>query len=751
MPLELTKQPYKYNLSGNAISIGIKNPDGIIKTQGQKGLSSITFGEKAKEGDSFYLTFGSNNLYFVFVNIPDDSTYQLPLASGYDFLGYIQVLYATFIRNYILSKYFNIQKDGNEITFTSKYTGSNYNLESTNVNGENIVSSSKILGFDTIYKEYYQILLQTFILINEEKILISEDLLSTDKTGSVEFDIAEYLAPYFKSEFSFPEKPGIDLLVKRPNSVVAFQFVIAEKYDGIVKSLTPIQEVYYAINGGVSTEDLKFYKENNTNYFDFSTNKTNFLTWQPNNKITSKEQPEKLFFFTAELLSFLISCKIYYTDGTDHTFNISDGSDVDPFSVYEIICGYSSLELEKYFPNKKIWKYEIIPTGATTEIISHYEEVVSTQSLNTGWDSANGMLPVGSRDPRWLVALGDASGFGSVKSMIPAYVSTPDRGWITSPFNNATWISLYADSYHSGSKDFFFMLPLTIENINPDDLVITMHFYADNSVHEIYVNGYPQSPNFPTMLPQTATDEYSYYGFNSLGVQVTIPLNKNWKTGGNNIIVWIKSGSPKVGLLVQGLSVSIQTESAEDEVVHTYDKIFQRRTYLIDQKIYKDQKYFIFKNSFNTWDSLRCTGENIKSIEIDRSTANVLNDLISSENKDVFVEYNETFETNTGWTDQLCEDPKAYINYLRDFIISKEIYEVKGDFLVPVRILSKEAELHSSREYVYNLKFKYAYTSKEQFFSDEIGIEDLFYIIDDFGNPITDDNKLPLVTKSVLF
>ncbi len=742
MAVQLLKTPNKVNLAGNPITVQIGNPDGIIKTQGVKGLYHFGLtGLNAQENDSFDMVFGTTLLTFTFMEIIDDSTLQLPLATGLTLGEYILLLHTIFLSNYYITKYYDLSMNGNEINFQAKYVGSDYALELENELGNNVTLTTTFNASDTIYKEDYQLLLQVYVLIDGVKTLISEDLTNTDTEGNVSLDVAELLKPYFKSEFIWPERPGLDLLTHRPDATVAFQFVIAEKFDGIIRGLTPIEDIFYAINGGVISEDLKFYKTYDTNYYDFSTNKERWLTWCPDNKIISKTQPERLFFFTGEVLSLYVSCKIYYTDGTDYTFNFIEATDVQAWAVYEIITGYSILELEQINLIKEILKYEIFPTVASTTIV--YNEVVDVKTLNTAWDGNEGMLPVGSLDSRWFVLLSNAAGTYNTSDMQLAHVSTPDPSWVVSPFLNATWISLYANSFHSGSKDFMFFSFLTVVGIDPVDFDLNLHFFADNSVHEIFVNDYPQSPHHPDKLPQSPVNPYGYYGFNSQGVQVSLHLTHDWQLGQNVIRVWVKSSAPKMGFLCQGLSASIRTEG-EPDIVHTYDRIFEKRTYHLDNTFHQNEKCFIFKNSFDKWDTVRCTGEQISKVDIDRQSVNVLAELIGSENKDVLIEYEQTFKANSGWTDHLCKDPKAYMNYLREFLRSTEIYEVKGDFLVPVKLLSKKVQLHTSRVYVYNLAFEYMYASKEEFFSSEVGIENIKFLMDDQGNPITDDNETPL-------
>lgn len=538
MTLQIIKSPKQVNLTGNPIQIEIENTDGLILTPGVFSVHSFHPTTKANSMDTFTLHFNNIALPFIFVANPDDSTTQLPLPDSMTPIEYATAIKDIFVKNYYISKYFDLSLNGDLIVFTSNKIGTNYDITLTVSNTyPTIVNDTQ--GANPVFKEDYQILLQTYLYISGVKTLINEDLLTTDIENRCSFNITDYLKPFIKSEFSYPEIPNIDLLTKNANSTVSFQFVIAEKYNDVIRSLTPLDDIYYALGGGISTEDLKFYNTHDTNYFDFAENKYKYLSWQPNEKIISKTQVEKLFLFTFEHTQLNISCKIYYADQSEHSFMISDGVNVDSFSVYELICGYKSLELDSFFPAKTISKYEIITIA---------------DDVNT----------------------------------------------------------------------------------------------------------------------------------------------------------------------------------------------FENKTYYIDRTIHANEKVFLFRNSLNNWDSLRCTGERLNTLLINRQSANVLSDLLGTEIRDISVSYDQQFKANTGWTDHLCLDTKAYYNYLREFLISKEVYELKGDILVPIKLTSKKAALHNNKEFVYSLSFAYTYTSKDEFFSDEIGIEDIQYLIDNNGDQITDDNGTPL-------
>lgn len=538
MVLEVTKSPKTVNLTGNPILLDVKNTKGLILTEGVFSVAQISFSLAAQEGDGFSLKFNNQTLNFTFDQTPNSSTTQLPTSGINDAITYAGIVKGFFLQNYYITKYFDLSLNGLAIVFTSKFIGNNYDLSLLTSLAHPTIAAT-VQGLNPVMKDDYQILLQTFAYINDVKTLINEDILTTDINNLCSFNITDYLKPLLKSEFIFPEIPSINLLSKKENAVISFQFTIAEKYNDGIRQLNSLNPIYYALGGGISNEDLKFYNTHDTNYFDFAENKHKYLTWQPNNKIISQSQTEKLYLFTFEHTSLNISCKIFYTDKTEHSFDISSNVNVDTYSVYELICGYKSLELNSFNPEKTISKYEII----------------------------------------------------------------------------------------------------TI---------------ADN--------------------------EFT----------------------------------------------------------------FVNKTFWIDRVIHQDEKIFLFKNSLHTWDSLRCTGERINTLQINRQSANILNDLLGSENKDISVSYDQQFKANTGWTDHLCLDTKAYYNYLREFLISNDVYELKGDVLIPIKLTSKKVSLHNNKEFVYSLSFAYTYTSKDEFFSDEIGIEDIQFLIDDNGDQISDKNGTPL-------
>jgi len=109
--------------------------------------------------------------------------------------------------------------------------------------------------------------------------------------------------------------------------------------------------------------------------------------------------------------------------------------------------------------------------------------------FNTGYNGAGGGLPAGSSDINWDVGVGDASGPGSVGGYINAWVPVPDPAWAISPFGNAKWISHTPNSQHAARIELYFRYNFTLApSVLPGSFVMTIDFYADNSIWEVYIN-----------------------------------------------------------------------------------------------------------------------------------------------------------------------------------------------------------------------------------------------------------------------
>lgn len=215
-------------------------------------------------------------------------------------------------------------------------------------------------------------------------------------------------------------------------------------------------------------------------------------------------------------------------------------------------CAIKS-EVDAYLAKKCANKFNALDKCTKCSIKHKNWPVINTpfdaDLLNTGLNAAGGVTPSGTgTDAHWEAGTGTTSNLPV--SWTSAYVYR-NSAWLSSPYSNANWISVYPDSDHKGKKDVYFRNRFYLNSgVNPGQFVLDLNYYADNSIHEIYVNGVAQSTHYPGLLPQNSGTPYSHVGFKN-GKEASIKLAHDWCPCENEIIIQVKSGSPKVGLLAQ--------------------------------------------------------------------------------------------------------------------------------------------------------------------------------------------------------
>lgn len=175
--------------------------------------------------------------------------------------------------------------------------------------------------------------------------------------------------------------------------------------------------------------------------------------------------------------------------------------------------------------------------------------------LNTGYDGAGGRLTSGF-DTNW--DWGGGNGLFYTPSTVPAWadgviVSAPVGTWAPSPYSNASWIAHNTDGTHPSPTPYYFRYLFELDPaVQADGFSVTLDFYADNSVSEIWINGVAQSPYLAT-IPQAPLNPWFHPGF-AVGAQATTTLDQDWQTGQNEIVVEIMSAPGQAGFLAQTTS-----------------------------------------------------------------------------------------------------------------------------------------------------------------------------------------------------
>jgi hypothetical protein len=139
------------------------------------------------------------------------------------------------------------------------------------------------------------------------------------------------------------------------------------------------------------------------------------------------------------------------------------------------------------------------------------------------------------------------------------------------------------------------------------------------------------------------------------------------------------------------------------------------QTYVLDEEYRENTRYFRFRNSWGVYDSLRCTGVFESIIEHEREKVNYIeNEPETSYNAPgahTMVKEAQSFKANTGWLS------KDFLTYLRDFMISSDIYEIVDDKLLRCLLTSKKTNLEKDKDYNHYLSFEYERSWDDFFFS----------------------------------
>ncbi|MEV0894089.1 Ig-like domain-containing protein [Promicromonospora sp. NPDC050262] len=187
--------------------------------------------------------------------------------------------------------------------------------------------------------------------------------------------------------------------------------------------------------------------------------------------------------------------------------------------------------------------------------------------FNTGYNvQTGGILPNGSRDQHWQVA-------GPHYPMETNASRTVTEVPAALPPANATWTAAYAkhEPYWPGGTQYSDAQYVSKEapgqtqpnvaaswyyrydfNLAPGVSLeeLSLDFYADNAVMEVWVNNTAQSSK-TTGLP-ALTSPYPYWnaGFHE-GGQASVTLGDDWRSGANSIIVQVTSAPGAEGFLAR--------------------------------------------------------------------------------------------------------------------------------------------------------------------------------------------------------
>jgi hypothetical protein len=152
-------------------------------------------------------------------------------------------------------------------------------------------------------------------------------------------------------------------------------------------------------------------------------------------------------------------------------------------------------------------------------------------------------------------------------------------------------------------------------------------------------------------------------------------------------------------------------------------RVSEIRTFVLDYSHYEQTRYFMFRNSLGAFECLRTTGLLIKTGTYNReiATVEVDFDYTSRDREDLSV-YNQEqqkFTLSMGWLNRYA-NADEYRNWLRDFAISREVYQVNGTNIVPIRITSDNLDGGKDRDTTKGFTFEFVNAFTDDHFTKEL-------------------------------
>lgn len=160
----------------------------------------------------------------------------------------------------------------------------------------------------------------------------------------------------------------------------------------------------------------------------------------------------------------------------------------------------------------------------------------------------------------------------------------------------------------------------------------------------------------------------------------------------------------------------------------------QVRTFILDTKSYRNERIFLFRNSFGAFDTFRATGRKRQLCEYERMIRD-RNDQEFSLQEQYQVLERSVFSCNSGWL------TFAQRNWLRELLLSKEVYEIIGNYKFPILITDDKRDFRDDDDYLYSLEINYRYAFKDPAYTGDYAnipllAENLEILLNEDGAPL---------------
>lgn len=160
----------------------------------------------------------------------------------------------------------------------------------------------------------------------------------------------------------------------------------------------------------------------------------------------------------------------------------------------------------------------------------------------------------------------------------------------------------------------------------------------------------------------------------------------------------------------------------------------QTREFILETKTFRHERIFMFRNSFGSFDTFRATGRKTQLNEYEHMIVEK-NDVGFSLQEQYQVLERSVFTINSGWI------TFAQRNWLRELLLSREVYEIIGDYKFPIIIQDEKSDLRDDDNYLHSLEINYRFAFKDPAFTGDytsmpLLAENLEILLNENGEPL---------------
>lgn len=291
----------------------------------------------------------------------------------------------------------------------------------------------------------------------------------------------------------------------------------------------------------------------------------------------------------------------------------------------------------------------------------------------------------------------------------------------------------YGDSIFQGkltASDTFNILAAGISHLqeaiyNRQSLTTPTSFWTKLQYNQYFLTWQPKEK----LIDRWQTEKLYYLVRESIAsLNLKIEINYNDDTAKSTITKKTIANPVEFGVyeIICGLN-RLQLAGYDTGIIDFYrvwiedgsaNRISEIRTFTIDYSNHEEVRQFLFLNSLGGYDTLRVTGDVEDSIELERSTiSKVLGADFTELDHQVAagsVSEVKTYKANTGWL------TREQVAWIRDFFLSKQVYQIVVGKLVPVLVTTTQATQRRDREDLFSIDFKYRRAFSSEFYSMEI-------------------------------